>query len=127
MRIEDLADLAATRVASALKENVYATAFSVQVEGLPVGMYVERIRYGERSIISGALDLSSGEPGELQIAVRSGTGSIHGKVTDTNGNGLAGVQVLLWTAPESEEDDKTEQRRWFVRSDTEGRFNLGAC
>jgi hypothetical protein len=71
-------------------------AYAVHLSAMPPGTYVKSMSYGDQDVLHGQLDLGAGASASLQIVLSTGAASLAGKVTNTAGDAMKGVQVTAW-------------------------------
>ena len=71
--------------------------YSIGTSRLPKEMYLKSIRVGGQDVSPSALDLTEGDPGEIQILLSPNAADIHGTVRDEKGDPVPAVRVILWS------------------------------
>ncbi|MEO8593926.1 MAG: carboxypeptidase-like regulatory domain-containing protein [Candidatus Solibacter sp.] len=69
--------------------------YAIQLGALPAGVYLKSMRFGNQDVLRGKLDLSTGS-GALEIVLSRNAAVLTGKVTDTAGVSMQGVQIAAW-------------------------------
>lgn len=67
------------------------------LQGLPEGMYVKSIRFGQQDFTHTTLDLTSGVSGSLEILLSPRAAEVSGTVRNQDGAAVTGVEILLWS------------------------------
>lgn len=105
------------RVDGSFEFHRLSAAFTAVEVSPMVDYYIRAATLNQREVENGRLDLSAGGPGELEIVLSTGTGTVNGRVRDAAG--LAAEAVL---APASGVTGNTRARS--VEIDAEGRFRF---
>lgn len=101
--------------------NLAPDFYQVQVFNAPPGKYVKSIRFGEREVNSGEIDLSAGQSASLNIVLGADGGQVDGMVQTAGGQPAASVQVTL--APAEEFDARQDLFKIAV-TDSAGNFQI---
>ena len=101
-------------------KNISPAIYQVQVFA-PPGSYVKSIRFGDREIDSGELDLTEQSSAPLNILLGTDGGEVDGTVQNANGEAAAMAQVTL-TA--SEEFDARSDLFKMTTTDARGNFRF---
>ena len=67
------------------------------LQGLPEGVYVKSIRFGQQDFTHATLDLTSGVSGSLDILLSPRAAEVSGTVRNQDGAAVTGVEILLWS------------------------------
>jgi hypothetical protein len=76
-------------------KNVAPDRYRLELSGVPDGIWVKAIRYGNNDATDGVIDLTAGAQGTLDVVLASGGGSISGTVRNAKGDPAAGAIVTL--------------------------------
>ena len=90
--------------------------YNFDVKGLPGGAYVKAVRFREKDVTRGNIDLSSGEGGPLDVVVSPDAAEINGIVRTEAGEAAAGSWVQLWMPG--------EERARSLQADENGTFHV---
>ena len=81
-------------------------------------MYLKSIRVGGQEVSPSALDLTEGDPGEIQILLSPKAADIRGTVRDERGEPVPAVNFILWS--------KSDRPPVFRTSNENGTFEIGS-
>lgn len=73
--------------------------YRVAVQGAPAGSYVASIQYNRQDVTNGAIDLSEGGGGEVDVLLRMGAGEVDGTL-ESEGSDTAPASGISVLAPE---------------------------
>jgi hypothetical protein len=76
--------------------NLGPDQYKVGTSQLPKEMYLKSIRVGGQEVSSSLLDLTEGDPGEIQIVLSPKAANIRGTVRDEKGEPVPAVSVVVW-------------------------------
>ena len=96
--------------------NLGPDQYRVGTSQLPKEMYLKSIRVGGQEV--SLLDLTEGDPGEIQILLSPKAADIHGTVRDEKGDPVPAVSVILWS--------KGDRPPFSLTSDENGMFAIGS-
>jgi hypothetical protein len=97
--------------------------FRVMTGALPRNLYVADVRSGGRSVFDSGFDVGTDAPPPIEVALRSGSGSISGTVIDGNGKAVPGAVVALVPALPYRQN---RARFHAGAADVSGRFSIGS-
>jgi protocatechuate 3,4-dioxygenase beta subunit len=95
--------------------------FQVQISNVPAGKYVKSIRFGDREVKSGEIDLSEGGGASLNIVLGEDSGEVDGNVQTAGGQPAASTEVTL--APVDEYSGRFDLLK-RARTDASGNFHI---
>ncbi len=90
--------------------------YSVELDGLPDGVYVKSVRFDGRDITGGALNLASGAGGLLEVVLSPDAAAVSGIVRGADGEAAAGATVQVCAG-----DDTVK----YVSADENGEYKVG--
>lgn len=90
----------------------------IRIDNLPEGYYAESIRFGNRGVSEGRVDLSSG-PAPLEITLAATAAVVDGTTKDAAGDPSPGAWVTLWPSKPGSETPQAN-----VQADAAGRFHF---
>jgi protocatechuate 3,4-dioxygenase beta subunit len=82
--------------------NLMPNIFQVNVSMPGAGKYLKSIRFGERDVPNGQIDLTQGSGGSLTLVFGTDGGHIQGTVQSKNGDPAAGVMITMAPGEEFE-------------------------
>jgi hypothetical protein len=82
--------------------NIMPNIFQVNVAMPGAGKYLKSIRFGERDVPNGEIDLTQGSGGPLTLVFGTDGGQIQGSVQSKNGDPAAGVMITMAPGEEFE-------------------------
>jgi protocatechuate 3,4-dioxygenase beta subunit len=98
--------------------NLGPDQYRVGTSQLPKEMYLKSIRVGGQDFSPSQLDLTEGDPGEIQILLSPKAADIRGTVWDEKGEPVPAVSVALWS--------KGDRPPVFGTSNERGAFEIGS-
>jgi hypothetical protein len=98
--------------------NLGPDQYGIGTSQLPKEMYLKSIRVGGQVVSPSLLDLTEGDPGEIQILLSPKAAGIRGTVRDEKGETVPGVSVVLWSKSDRPPVSRT--------SNENGTFEIGS-
>jgi protocatechuate 3,4-dioxygenase beta subunit len=98
--------------------NLGPDQYRVGTSQLPKEMYLKSIRVSGQEVSPSLLDLTEGDPGEIQILLSPKAAAIRGTVRDEKGEPVPAISVVLWT-----KGDRPPESRI---SNENGTFEIGS-
>jgi Carboxypeptidase regulatory-like domain len=95
--------------------------YQLQISNVPSGKYVKSIRFGDREITNGEIDLTEPTGALLKIVLGADGGEVDGTVQNASGQSAAEMQVTL--APAEEFDARSDLLKHAV-SNASGNFQI---
>jgi protocatechuate 3,4-dioxygenase beta subunit len=80
--------------------DVQPQIWELDIQNVPAGKYVKSIRFGDREIRNGEIDLSGGASASLNIVLGSDGGEVDGNVQTASGQPAAATEITLAPAEE---------------------------
>jgi hypothetical protein len=97
------------------------SSYDLQIFNLPPGKYVKSIRFGDREIKDGEIDLTEGAAAPLNIVLGADGGEVDGNVQTAGGQLAPATQVTL--APAEEYGGRSDLLKRTV-TDASGNFQI---
>jgi Carboxypeptidase regulatory-like domain len=101
--------------------NVPPQVYQLQIFNVPPGKYVKSIRFGDREIDSGEIDLTERPSAALNIVLGEDGGEVDGTVQTASGQPAASTQILL--APAEEHGGRSDLLK-PSQTDASGNFQI---
>ncbi len=101
--------------------NVPAEVYELQLYNVPPGKYVKSIRFGDREIKGGEIDLSTGSSASLNILLGDDGGEVDGNVQTASGQPAPLMHVTL--APAEESNSRADLLK-SATTDASGNFQI---
>jgi 5-hydroxyisourate hydrolase-like protein (transthyretin family) len=98
--------------------NLGPDQYTIGTSQLPKEMYLKSIRVGGQEVSPSLLDLTEGDPGEIQIVLSPKAAGIRGTVRDEKGELVPSASVALWS--------KGDRPPVSIMSDENGMFAIGS-
>ena len=98
--------------------NIGPDQYRLGISGLPKEMYLKSMRVGGQEVSPSLLDLTGGDPGEIQIVLSPKPASIRATVRDEKGEPVPDISVVLWSKGDRPPDSRI--------SDENGMFEIGS-
>jgi hypothetical protein len=90
-----------------------------------LGGYLQAVRMGGADITETGLDLThGGPPGDLQLLLSPGAGTIQGPVLDENGKGAVGALIALLPVSRPADPQRARESSKLTVPDLQGRYTF---